>query len=109
MSNQNYGAIFNTPYNPQKIIEKALEQAKEYVNKEIENIGSSANITVDQTYNPESENAQSGKAVAQILNEMGTEFGGALQTIAIAFEENYATKEFVNGLIGDIETLLGGI
>lgn len=38
-------------------------------------------VVVDQTYNPESENAQSGKAVAEAINEK----------------------------LGDIETLLGGI
>lgn len=43
--------------------------------------GSVVDITIDQAYNPESENAQSGKAVA----------------------------EAINGKLGDIETLLGGI
>ena len=46
--------------------------------------------TVDQTYNPESENAQSGIAVAQALS-------------------NYHTAEVVDGKIGDIETALDNI
>ena len=80
---------------------------KQYVDNAVANSGGGG--TVDQTFNPESENAQSGKAVAQILNEMGTEFGVAFETIVVALEENYATKEYVNGLISEIETALGGI
>ena len=58
-------------------------------------------ITVEQTYNPESENAQSGKAVAEAIS--GISGGGT------ADMENYYTKEEINDIVGDIETLLGGI
>ena len=44
-----------------------------------EGSGGGADITVDQTYNPESENAQSGKAVAQAIE----------QAIGSVLEEKY--------------------
>jgi hypothetical protein len=52
-------------------------------NKALENAGGSS-VIVDQTYNPESKNAQSGKAVAEALT-------------------NYATKSYVNEMLGVIE------
>ena len=45
---------------------------------------------VDNTFDPTSDNAQSGKAVAEALT-------------------NYYTKEEVNSLIGDVETALDSI
>ncbi len=44
-----------------------------------EGVGGSSNIVIDQTYNPESENAQSGKAVAQAIE----------QAIGSALEDEY--------------------
>lgn len=43
---------------------------KDYVYKEISKIDISDNITIDQTYSPTSENAQSGKAVAEGIGEV---------------------------------------
>lgn len=52
---------------------------------------------VDQTYNPESENAQSGKAVAEAVTEKE-------QYIFDVLRENYATKKYVDDAISHIET-----
>lgn len=53
---------------------------------------------VDQTYNPESENAQSGKAVYEAVTNKE-------QYIFSVIRENYATKEEV----GNIEIVLDNI
>lgn len=93
----------------------------------------------DQTYNPKSENAQSGKAVAEALTNHYTKDEvdnlDAIQSISILkgdvhinsdYDVNVggslirnvgapidtrdaATKGYVDGLMGDIESLLGGI
>ena len=52
---------------------------------------------VDQTYNPESENAQSGKAVAEALKTANVDLS------------NYYTKPEIDSQIGDIETALDNI
>lgn len=54
-------------------------------------------IKIDQTYNPESENAQSGKAVAE-----------ALKTVSVDLSDYY-TKNEIDNQIGDIETALDSI
>lgn len=54
---------------------------------------------VDQTYNPESENAQSGKAVAEAVVNYE-------QNIYEILRENYVKKEQFNSAIGDISTAL---
>ena len=54
-------------------------------------------VEVDQTFNPNSENAQSGKAVAEALATVKVDLSG------------YYTKEETDAIVGDIETLLGGI
>ena len=49
---------------------------------------------IDQTYNPESENAQSGKAVAEAINETVGNIETALDNI-IALQENLIGGESV--------------
>lgn len=57
--------------------------------------GGGGSVTVDQTYNPDSENAQSGKAVAQAIN-------GAIGDISTAFDELHAyAQALISG--GDTE------
>lgn len=57
--------------------------------------GGGSDIKVDQTYNPESENAQSGIAVAQAIN-------GAVGDISTAFDELHAyAQALISG--GDTE------
>lgn len=51
-------------------------------------------ITVDQAYNPKSKNAQSGKAVAEAIANIGG-------------QEDYATKDYVQNLISSVGS--GGI
>lgn len=58
-------------------------------------VGALSKEDVDQTYNPESENAQSGKAVAEAINEINTQLGDidtALDNI-IAIQESYIGGE----------------
>jgi hypothetical protein len=50
--------------------------------------GGGSDITVDQTYNPESENAQSGKAVAQAINSTVGDIETALDGI-IAIQNSF--------------------
>ena len=58
-------------------------------------LGGGGSVTVDQNYNPESENAQSGKAVAQAIN-------GAIGDISTAFDELHAyAQALISG--GDTE------
>ena len=70
---------------------------------------------IDQFYNPESENAQSGKAVAEAISSIEVPGGGN-----ILIDQNFdpesenaqsgkAVAEAINEKLGDIETLLGGI
>ena len=59
----------------------------------LKDIGASGIGTVDQTYDPKSENAQSGKAVAEAIGDIET----ALDTI-IAEQESIITIQ--NALIG---------
>lgn len=54
-------------------------------------VGGGGNIIVDQTYSPTSENAQSGKAISEALVRY------------------YYDKTEIDNMIGDVETLLGGI
>lgn len=116
--------------------------SKQYVKDEIKQ-------STQQNYNPESENAQSGKAVAEAISgcvqkvngdglhyrvyaatdnpyeqkvEMLTvdtvenadgqiprRYNGKLQTIAPEHDFDCANKKYVDDLVGNIETLLGGI
>lgn len=48
-----------------------------YTIEEIES-GGSVDIEIDQTYNPESENAQSGKAVAQAIGDIESALDGII-------------------------------
>ena len=54
-------------------------------------------ISIDQSYNPDSENAQSGKAVAEAVSKVNVDLS------------NYYTKEETDNKIGDIETALDNI
>ena len=56
-----------------------------------------SDIEIDQTFDPDSENAQSGKAVAEALATVKVDLSG------------YYTKEETDAIVGDVETLLGGI
>lgn len=49
---------------------------KEYVDEKFNN--ADGGITIDQIYNPESENAQSGKAVADALGNIETALDGII-------------------------------
>lgn len=69
-----------------------VQRVKSRINElqeEIANIqtGGGGSITVDQTYNPESKNAQSGIAVAQAINSAVGDIETALDNI-IAIQEN---------------------
>ena len=57
----------------------------------------------DQTYNPESANAQSGKAVAEAIANIDVSGGGSADL------SNYYTKPEIDNQIGDIETALNNI
>lgn len=57
-----------------------VSDTKKYIDSKIDELetnGNPASIIVDQEYNPESENAQSGIAVAQAISQMPTGGGGA--------------------------------
>ena len=51
--------------------------------------GDNGNVNVDQTYNPESENAQSGKAVAEAMNTVGEKW---VELVNVTLTENLATE-----------------
>lgn len=70
-----------------------------YINgKQILNVNAiMASSAVDQEFNPESKNAQSGKAVAE-----------ALKTVNVDLS-NYYTKDEIDNQIGAIETALDNI
>ena len=55
-----YGNVIHETYATKEELEEALENIP---------TGEGGTITVDQTYNPESENAQSGKAVAEAVSD----------------------------------------
>ena len=81
----------------------------------IEANGGGGEIVVDETYNPDSYNAQSGKAVREALQkntdiEYNPESENAQSGKAVAEAlSEVATKTYVDDLIGDIETALTDI
>lgn len=77
--------------------------------------GESANITVDQTYNPESENPQSGIAVAEAIAGIEISSGGNIAVDQIYNSQStnpqsgVAVAEAITETLGDIETALDSI
>lgn len=73
---------------------KEIEKTKSYVDSEIAKFEVGGGGAVDQEYNPASENAQSGKAVAQAMAKIPTGGGD------IVFSElaNFTLKEEVNDI-----------
>lgn len=70
------------------------------------NFNGNASIEIDQIYNPESENAQSGKAVAQVVEILEESITNKEQYIFSVIRENYVSKEQFDTTIGDISTAL---
>lgn len=60
--------------NARKVFEKIKTDfaTKKELKEAIENIPTGESVTVDQTYNPNSTNAQSGKAVAEAIGDVET-------------------------------------
>ena len=61
---------------------------------------SSDSIVVDHTYNPESKNAQSGKAVAEVVEILEEIMTNKEQYIFEVLRENYVSKEQLDNAIG---------
>jgi predicted transcriptional regulator len=57
-------------------------------------------VTVDQTYNPESENAQSGKAVEEAIDKAISEIevSGGGKDIAASITDNIFCLELINSV-----------
>ncbi len=81
----------------------------------LNDINAAIEDSTDQTYNATSKNAQSGKAVADAIRPLMTHLNNLYEFVAIMDEDiailynNKVNKAYVDDLIGDIESLLGGI
>ena len=81
------------------VIEMAYINDKEVLFSPKVYVGGGGSIEIDQTYNPESENAQSGKAVAEAVVNKMDKFG---EVTKITNEEGY-TQTTVD--VGEMTTL----